>query len=122
MPPDDREDRIRIGELSPGDVALLKDVADAAAEATVRRMLIAMGLDPNNPINAQEDFSLMRYVNDKVRDPEFKQDLAWVRRARKASEGIFGKIMLTAVGIAVAGGLTTFWQGLKAVMRTAPPG
>lgn len=115
-------DRIIIGDLSPGDVALLKDVAESAAEKAVHKCLVAMGLDPNNPIKAQEDFGIMRYVGEKVRDPELKEDLAWVRRARKGSEGIVGKAVLAAITIAVGGALHTLWVGFRAVIGTAPPG
>lgn len=115
-------DRIKIGELSPGDVALLKDVAEAAAEKAVNKCFIAMGLDPNDPIKAQEDFGIMRYVGDKVRDPEFKEDLAWVRRARKRSDGVIGKALLTAVGLSVVGALHALWLGLKAIVSHGPPG
>jgi hypothetical protein len=107
------EDRIKIGDLSPGDVALLKDVAEAAAEKAVNKTLLAMGLDPSDPIKAQQDFSIMRYVGDKVREDEFKEDLAWVRRARKRSDGIIGKVLLTAVGLGVVGALHALWQGIK---------
>lgn len=118
MPP---ENRIHIGELSPGDVALLKDVAEAAAEKAVNKCLIAMGLDPNDPIKAQEDFSIMRYVGEKIRDPEFKEDLAWLRRSRTLSQGIFGKAFMTAVGLACVGALNALWQGLMSIVRH-PPG
>jgi hypothetical protein len=85
-------------------------------------MFIAMGLDPDDPIKAQEDFALMRYVGEKVRDPEFKEDLAWLRRARKTSDGVTGKALLTAIGIAVAGALHAFYAGFKSMMDGPPPG
>lgn len=113
-------DRIRIGQLSPGDTALLRDLAEAAAEKAVHKVFVTMGLDPANPIKAQEDFSVMRYVGDKIRDPAFKDDLAWVRRSRLRGEGIVGKAMATAVGIAVLGGAHAIWSGLKGIVASIP--
>lgn len=116
-----QEDRIKIGDLSPGDVALLKDVAEAAAEKAVQKCLVAVGINPHDPIKTQEEFSIMRYVGDKVQTPEFKEDLAWLRSTRLRSQGVFGKAILTAVAIAVAGGINAFVQGLKALLQM-PPG
>lgn len=115
------EDRIKIGDLSPGDVALLKDVAEVAADNAVKKWLVAIGIDPNNPVKAQQEFTTMRYVIEKVHDTEFKDDLSWLRRARKNSEGIIGKAVLTAVGLSVVGAVHAMWQGLRAFLGQ-PPG
>lgn len=114
------EDRIRIGQLSPGDTALLRDLAEAAAEKAVNKCFVAMGLDPGNPIKAQEDFGVMRYVVERVREPEFKEDLTWVRRTRKRGEGLVGKALITAVGLSVVGALHAIWAGIKVIAGTQP--
>lgn len=110
------EDRIKIGNLSPGDAALLKNLAEEAAEKAVNKCFVAMGLDPKDPIRSQEDFTLMRYVGDKIRDPEFKDDLNWVRRSRKRGEGIIGKALATAVGLSVLGGAHAIWTGIQSMI------
>lgn len=110
------ESRIHIEGLTPGDVALLKDVAEAAAEKAVKKTFTMMGLDPNDPIKAQEEFSLMRYVNAKAQDAELKDDLSWLRRARKRSDGVIGKAILSAISIGVAGALMAFWLGFKVIV------
>jgi len=92
-----REDRIRIGDLGPGDVALLKNIAMDAAEQTVRRFSTAIGLDPDNPFEAQ-------------------QDLQWVRKTRKRAEGIHGKAIMTAIVLGVGGAAEALWTGLKAAL------
>lgn len=118
-------DRIKIGELSPGDVALLRDVAEAAAEKAVHKCFVAMGLDPSDPIKAQEDFGIMRYVGEKIRDPDMKEDLAWVRRSRRRSDGMLGKAVATAVGLSVVGAMHALWMGLSSIFsamtRHGPP-
>jgi hypothetical protein len=98
MSEDDRhQDRIHIGDLGPGDVALLKNIAVEAAEQTVRRFSTAIGLDPDDPFEAQ-------------------QDLQWVRKTRKRAEGIHGKAIMTAIVISVGGAAEALWSGIKAVM------
>ena len=111
----DREsdDRIRIGQLSPGDTALLRDLAEAAAEKAVKKTLEAMGLNTKDPIRSQEDFAIMRYVGEKVRDPQFKDDLAWLRRSRLRGEGMIGKALITVVGLSVAGAVNAIWNGIR---------
>lgn len=115
------EDRIKIGELSPGDVALLKDIAEASSEKAVSKCLLIMGLNMSDPIQAQEDFSILRQVGKILHDPEIREDLAWLRRARTRSDGIIGKILLTAIGISVAGAMHIVWDGLKSLLTQAPP-
>lgn len=114
------EDRVSIRQLTPGDVAILKDVSEAAAEKAVKKCFVAMGLDPEDPIKAQKDFGIMRYVGEKVRDPEFEGDLAWLRRARKHSDGMIGKVLLTAIGLGVVGAAQALWTGLSSLLRHPP--
>lgn len=97
----DRESRINVGDLKPGDIALLKDVADQAAELAVKRTFITLGLDPNEPIAAQ-------------------RDLAWLRATRERSEGIWGKIIVGLVGVGVVGATSAFWIGFQTVIGRGP--
>lgn len=123
MPADDDDSgRVHIGEMSPGTVALLRDVAEEASEKTCRRWFEAMGLDPNNKIESQAMFSVLRDLPATIRDPDYKADRDWLRRTRKLSEGAFGKAILTAVGVGVVGALHTLWKGLQAFWPTPPPG
>ena len=93
----DRNDRIRIGDLGPGDVALLKNIADEAAERTVRRYSTAMGIDPDDPLRAQ-------------------RNMQWLDKTRERYEGIHGKVIITAIGIAVAGAAQAAWAGFKTIL------
>src|ERR1700742_798657 len=98
--PMSEQSRSFIGDLKPGDVALLRDVAEAAAEKAVNKTFIAMGLDPSEPLKAQRDFNFLR---DLVHDDELTADMNWLRRSRVRSEGIIGKVITTAFGLAVIG-------------------
>src|ERR1041385_3812132 len=107
------DSRINIGDLRPGDVALLRDLAETAAESAVKKTFTAMGLDANDPISAQRDFSFLRDMVSRSHDNDFSADLNWVRRTRQRSEGIFGKIIVTAIAVSLAGALHSTWIGFQ---------
>lgn len=96
------ESRIHVGDLKPGDIALLKDVAEQAAELAVKRTFITLGMDPDKPIDTQSD-------------------LAWLRATRKRSEGIWGKVIVTMVGVGVIGATSAFWIGFQSLVSKPHP-
>ena len=59
---DNREERrIHLGNsLTPGDIALIRDIVDVAADQIVTKRLIAIGIDPNNPLQTQSDMLFLR--------------------------------------------------------------
>ena len=94
----DPNSRIHIEGLKPADVAMLKSVADEAAQQAVNKTLTAMGLDPSQPFEAQAD-------------------MLWVRATRERCEGAIGKATITIIGLIVAGAATAFWVGFKAALK-----
>lgn len=113
------ESRIHLEGLKAGDVALLKDVAEAAATSAVEKTFIAMGLDPKDPIAAQKDFSYLRDMTSRARDQALADDMNWLRRTRLRCEGISGKVIMGVVGVATVGGLGALWEGFKAAIGRA---
>lgn len=111
----DAENRLHIGNLGPGDIALLKDVAESAADQAVKKWLTMIGLDTNDPISAQRDFALLRDMSGWARDEERTKDRAWVRRMRGHGEGIVGKAIVTAVGVAVLGACHALYAGVVSI-------
>lgn len=105
-----------VGNLGPGDVALLKQVADEAAKKAVHDAFMVMGLDIDEPIISQRDFAILRELSTNVSSQEFRSDLIWVRHTRLRMEGFFGKAMLTAVGVAVAGAMHSLWLGVATLL------
>lgn len=91
-------ERVHIEGLSPAHVAMLKSVADEAAQQAVNKTLTAMGLDPAKPFEAQAD-------------------MLWVRATRERCEGAVGKAAITAIGLLVAGAFGSFWVGFKAALK-----
>jgi hypothetical protein len=117
--PEPPRDRIRIGNLGPGDIALLKNIASEAAEQAVRKFAVTMGMDPDDPLGTQSDFGALRDVAGKMKDDAFHEDLRWLRTTRTRAQGIHGKAISAAVVVAVGGGLDALWTGLKALVSTA---
>lgn len=111
----------QISKWSAGDVALFKDIADAAAEKAVEKTFTAMGLDPNDPIAAQRDFVVLRELAQNANDPERRADDEWTHRTRVRMEGAFGKAVITAVGLAVLSAGHAIVAGAKAIISMPLP-
>jgi hypothetical protein len=108
---DDEQSRVHISSrYSPADVALFKDVAEAAAEKAVNKAFVAMGLDPSQPLVSQQSFAVLRQI---AVDEAARADFIWLRRTRLRAEGIVGKALAGAVGVGVLGAAHAFWTGIK---------
>lgn len=107
-----------IGGLDAGTLALLKDVAEATAEKTVKSFATMVGIDHHNPIEAQRSFGALRKLADKFDDEEYLADQEWLRRTRLRLEGGFGKAMLTAIAVSVVGAAHALWSGITTLATT----
>lgn len=114
---DDRDEnsRVHIEGLSPGGLALFRDIAEASAKSAVEQMFVKMGLDPSQPLVSQRHFQLLRELAEH--GEEDVKDRLFTRRWRGYSEGMVGKGMLGVLGLAVAGAVNAFWIGFKAAMH-----
>lgn len=110
------KNHLNISGFGPGDIALLKQVADESARNVARELFIAMGLDINNPLDAQRSFLMLRELST---GNGFREDMTWVRKRRRRGESIIGKGITAAVGLAVVGSLSTFWTGLRSLFPGA---
>ena len=99
--------------LTPMTPADVKAIAEATGRAIVRETLLAIGIDVDNPIEAQEDFAVMRAVGKLAMDPEFRKDIEHARKWRKAVEQMETKGLLTAVAVIGAGALGLIWAAVK---------
>jgi hypothetical protein len=90
-----------------------KAIASAAAEETVHKTLLAIGIDASDPIAAQRDFATMREVVKMVLDPNYRKDWEHVRWWREAMESLKNKGVIAFVGIVVAGLASALWLGLQ---------
>lgn len=102
----------RPNEISPGVLALLRDVADEAADKASRKWLLLMGVDPERPLETQQAFGVLREITGE----ESRADRVWVRKTRSRAEGIVGKAVMTLVVISVGGAAHAAWAGFKGIL------
>jgi hypothetical protein len=95
----------------------LSDLAEMAAERAVRAVLLQIGIDSADPLEAQKDFYLMRQVAHMAADSEFRKDMEHVRAWRMSMDSIKSKGILTAVGILMSGFLAALWMGFKQLLE-----
>lgn len=104
--------------MSPAEVA---DIAERAAETTLRRLMLTIGIDMNDPLKAQSDFVVMREIGKLARDPEFRKDIEHTRAWRLALDSIKTKSVMTAIGIVVTGIMAVFAVGVRYFFSGLPP-
>lgn len=98
----------KVEEMDPETQIIMRQVADEAATKAVNDTLLRLGIDPNNPIEAQRDFAAMREMREMVSNEEWWKDQHHLRRWRKAVDAVESKGFMAAVGffmIAGAAGL-----------------
>lgn len=93
--------------------AELQDIAEVAAAKAVKQTLLTLGIDASDPIQAQQEFVVLREMRALMRDQEFQADMAHIRRWRKSMEAVQSKGLLTVVGILVTGVLGLIVMGIK---------
>ena len=81
--------------------ALINDVAERAAEKTVRITLTGLGVDTDNPLEVQKDFQFMRSMRE-----------TW---SSTKSRGMF-----VALGLMITGFFSFFWSAVKATISGGP--
>ena len=67
---------------------LIESIAHKAAQEAVNRTLTSIGVDPSNPIEAQEHFHSMRRIHEMMKEDGFAEDLAFARKMRTAVESV----------------------------------
>lgn len=109
------ENRLHIGNLGPGDVALLKQVSDEAAHKAVHQAFLVMGLDLDDPIASQRDFAILRDFSTK--HGQLRADLEWLHNTRSFMQGIGGKVVYAAMSLVVVGAGHALWSGIKVFLH-----
>jgi hypothetical protein len=87
-------------------------VAEKAAVEAVKTTLKMIGIDVDNPIDAQRDFTIMREVGKLVMDPEFRADIEHTRRWRKTMEAIPAKGLISVTAVIATGLAAIVWQAI----------
>jgi hypothetical protein len=92
-------------------------IAEKAAINAVKTTLRSIGIDVEDPIEAQKEFFLMREVSRMAADAEFRKDLEHVRAWRMSMDEIKSKGILVAFTIVITGILTAIWMGIKQLLN-----
>jgi hypothetical protein len=92
-------------------------IAEKAAIKAVTTTLKSIGIDVDDPIEAQKEFYLMREVSRMAADAEFRKDLEHVRAWRVSMDEIKSKGILAAMTIVFTGLLTAIWLGIKQLIH-----
>lgn len=100
--------------------ALMRSMAQEAADEAVKRTLLTLGIDPDNPIQAQRDMATLRELRELVESEEFQKDLLHLRRWRKTMDGVERKGILAALGLMCVGGIAFILYAIKLKTGVAP--
>ena len=94
---DPGEKRLFLGNsntLTPSDIALIKDIVDIQADQIVTKRLIAIGIDPDNPLQTQSDMMFLR------------------SRRELTARGAW-QFVTVVISLVAAGALAWIWSGFK---------
>ena len=83
--------------------ALMKSIATKAAEEAVAKTLVSLGIDPQNPIEAQRNMQALEEIRKNMEDREYLADQVHLRNWRKTMNNIEGKGLLAVSGLLIFG-------------------
>ncbi len=100
---------------------IVREAATQAAEEAVRSSLIALGIDVDDPIEAQKDMAALRTLRELATDPEFQADMMHVREWRRAMDGVKKKSVAMACLLMAVGGAVFVVLALKGKLTDLLP-
>lgn len=92
---------------------IVERVAQEAAHEAVTATLTSLGVDAQDPLEAQRDFAALRELRTLVESKETQADLMHLRKWRLAMEQVQTKGILAVVGVIISAGLALLWVGLR---------
>ena len=78
---------------------MMREVVEETVKKTIQETLVRMGIEADDPIEAQKDFQHLR---------------SW----RKSTESLSAKALAAAVGIIVTGSLAALWAGIASKLHS----
>lgn len=100
-------------KLSAETRLYMQEVSEKAAEKAVRDMLLRLGINPDDPIEAQKDFAAMREFRELMLDQEWQKDQLHLRRWRKAMDTVETKGIMAGMGFLLIGVAGFIVYGIK---------
>lgn len=101
-------------QFDPATKLYMQEVSEKAADKAVRDMLLRLGINPDDPIEAQRDFAAMREFRELMLDEEWQRDQLHLRRWRKAVDSIETKGVMSGLGLMLIGVVSFIIYGIKA--------
>ena len=101
-------------------LALMKQIADDAAERAVKHTLLTLGLDYDNPIEVQRNMATLQEMHNLANDPEMQKDLLHLREWRRRMDSIQSKGLVAAIGFVCLGGAAIILYAFKIKIFGAP--
>lgn len=101
-------------QLSPATRLYMQEVSEKAADKAVRDMLLRLGINPDDPIEAQKDFAAMREFRELTLDYEWQKDQLHLRRWRRAMDTVETKGIMAAIAFMMIGAVGFIIYGVKA--------
>ncbi len=100
----------------------IEDIAVRASRKTLDGAFISLGIDPSDPVKAQDDFAALRKMKEVFEDPEYQLDRAHLRKIRTYSERIANFSIAALISAVVGGIVTLLWAGYQMLMKAPPHG
>lgn len=96
----------------------IEEIAERAAKKAVHQILITLGVDVENPLEAQRDFHTLRDLTKLAGDPEFQKDLQHIRAWRIRTEAATTKGALAFLTALIGGACTALWIGIQQLITS----
>lgn len=92
---------------------IMKKIAYDAAEQACDRIMTQMGLDVNDPIEAQKDFIALRELRKLFSSEDVQKDFTHIRTWRLRMETVEKHSLIAFVSAGVLVLIGVVWTGLK---------
>lgn len=92
---------------------MIERISQEISMKAIARTFITLGIDPQNPIEAQKDMAALRELRKLYENSNFQQDLAQLRTWRKSLDKIKERGFFTSLALIAMGGLALIVFALK---------
>lgn len=95
----------------------VETIAEKAAQRAVKETFLHIGINLDNPLDAQRDFYLMREIGRLAEDENFRKDLQHIRSWRLRTESATRGGVIFVITAILGGFMTTIWAGIQVLIN-----
>lgn len=95
----------------------IEAIAEKAAQRAVKETFMHIGINLDNPLDAQREFYLMREIGRLAEDENFRKDLQHIRSWRLRTETATRGGVIFVITAILGGFMTTVWAGLQVILN-----